>query len=143
MPKEAILMPMLALVGLTFLVWARMNHLRIAHIIAAKIDPDKYKLRSAYNDVPDKIMYPSENLMNLFEVPVLFYAAALSIYVTSHVDVYFVALAWAYVGLRYVHSIIHITYNHVMQRFTVHFVSTLVLWVLWARFVYILLSEGG
>lgn len=143
MPNEAIFMPMLALVVLTFLVWLRMYHLRIAYIITEKIDPRKYKSRSAYNDVPDKIMYPSENLMNLFEVPVLFYAAVLSIYVTSHVDVYFVVLAWAYVGLRYAHSFIHITYNNAMHRFNVYFVSTLILWVLWARFVYVLSSEGG
>lgn len=143
MPNEAIFMPMLALVVLTFLVWVRMYRLRIAYIITEKIDPRKYKSRSAYSDVPDKIMYPSENLMNLFEVPVLFYAAVLSIYVTSHVDVYFVVLAWAYVGLRYAHSFIHITYNNAMHRFSVYFVSTLILWVLWARFVYVLSSEGG
>ncbi len=143
MSQEAILVPMLAMVGLTFLVWARMYHLRIVHIVSGKLDPDKYKLKSAYGDVPDKVMYPSENLINLFELPVLFYAVVLSIYITKSTDGVFVVLAWAYVGLRYVHSFIHISYNRVVHRFTAYFVSSLILWFIWARLAYAVLTGSS
>jgi len=42
-----------------------------------------------------------------------------------------IALAWAYVALRVVHSLIHITYNHVLHRFLAFASSNFVLLALW------------
>lgn len=39
--------------------------------------------------------------------------------------------AWVYVGLRVLHSLIHLTYNHVIQRMLVFAASNVVLVALW------------
>jgi hypothetical protein len=49
--------------------------------------------------------------MNLLELPVLFYVACLSLYVTGRGDQTALAIAWIYVGLRALHSLIHLSYN--------------------------------
>ena len=48
--------------------------------------------------------------------------------------------AWAYFGLRVVHSLIHVTYNRVVHRFLVYVASTLLLFGMWAAFVARILS---
>ncbi|MCG6975098.1 MAG: MAPEG family protein [Acidiferrobacterales bacterium] len=138
MQQQSILLPMFALVGLTFLVWVRMYQLRIGYLRSNRINPDKYKLRQGYEGVPSSVMATSDNLMNLFEIPVLFYAAVLTLYITHTADSLFVIMAWTFVSLRIVHSAIHITYNRVVHRFTAYFIGTLVLWCIWARLVYTL-----
>lgn len=75
---------------------------------------------------------PSENLVNLFEIPVLFYVALIVLYVTDLSNGLYLGLAWAFVLLRYVHGFIHVTYNRVLHRFAVYFMGTLLLWVIWA-----------
>jgi len=50
-------------------------------------------------------------------------------------------LAWAYVGLRYIHSFIHITYNRVLHRFAVFVFSSVVLFALWVRLGWIILQS--
>ncbi len=77
------------------------------------------------------VALPSENLCNLFEVPVLFYAAILTLYTTGMANELYLVLASGYVVLRYIHSFIHITYNNVLHRFTAYVVSTLLLWSVW------------
>ena len=74
------------------------------------------------------------------ETPVLFYVACIIAFVTQHVDELLWILAAVYVGLRIIHSIIHCSYNNVMHRFKVYFVSSIVLWVLWAILAYRLFS---
>jgi hypothetical protein len=138
MQQQSILIPMFALVGLTFLVWARMYHVRIRYIVRNRIDVDNYKSRSGYADVPTEVMSASDNLINLFEAPVLFYAAILTIFLTGSADPAFQLMAWGYVGLRVAHTAVHITYNKVLHRFSAYFLSSLVLWAIWLRLTYIL-----
>ena len=73
----------------------------------------------------------ADNFRNLFETPVLFYAAALTIYAVHLSSPLYVALAWGYVALRLVHSLIHCTYNKVMHRLQAFIASFVVLWVIW------------
>ena len=139
MQQQSILLPMFALVGLTFLVWVRMYHLRIGYLRNNRINPEKYKLREGFEGTPSSVMATSDNLMNRFEMPVLFYAAVLTLYVTQTVDPLFVLMAWAYVALRIIHSGIHVTYNRVIHRFSAYVISTLILWCIWARLGYLLI----
>jgi hypothetical protein len=55
-------------------------------------------------------------------------------YVAGRVDPTALAVAWIYVGLRAVHSVIHLTYNNVLHRLTAYALSNLALAVLWALF---------
>ena len=73
--------------------------------------------------------------VNLFEVPVLFYVLCIAIAITGGSTPGFVAAAWTYVGLRALHSLIHVTYNHVIHRFLVYVSSTVLLFGMWAVFV--------
>jgi hypothetical protein len=136
--QQSILIPMFALVGLTFLVWVRMYYLRIGYLRSNRINPDKYKLREDYEGVPSPVMAASDNLMNLFEMPVLFYTAVLTLYITRTADPLFLIMAWTFVALRFLHSGIHVTYNRVVHRFAAYFVGSLLLWCIWARLVYTL-----
>jgi hypothetical protein len=72
--------------------------------------------------------------MNLLELPMLFYVLCLSLYVTERADSTACTLAWCYVGLRIVHSIIHNTYNKVVHRLIAFALSNFVLAASWIRF---------
>lgn len=80
----------------------------------------------------------SRNYSNLFEAPVLFYAIIILIYVSKLTDSVFVSIAWVYVGLRYLHSFIHIVPNIIMLRASVFGMSYACLLFLWVRFFWVI-----
>lgn len=82
---------------------------------------------------PPEVSKPSDNLKNLFEIPVLFYALALYLFVTGNVDTLHVACGWIFVIFRMLHSIVHCTFNHVMTRFGCYAISTAAVWVILIR----------
>ena len=84
--------------------------------------------------VPEPVRLPNRNYMNLLELPILFYVGCLALYVTDRADAVMCTLAWAYVALRALHSLIHLTYNNVIQRLSVFALSNFVLATLWIRF---------
>ena len=73
----------------------------------------------------------NDNLVNLLQMPVLFFVIALLLIVTSQVSGPQVALAWAYVAARVAHSIIHIAIKAVRARFLVHVLSNAILSAMW------------
>lgn len=118
--------------GLTFLVWVRLYQLRLGEMARKRIHAQ------ALANAADSVRLlsdtrASDNFRNLFELPVLFYAGVL---LAAHIgmsDMVSPALAWAFVGLRAVHSAVHCTFNHVMTRFVVYALATLALVALWVR----------
>src|SRR4051812_718245 len=109
-----LLAPLCAMVLLTFLVWVWMYYLRLTTIRKSGKNPqvlaDEAKAQALLKDVVN----PSDNFENLFEMPVLFYVAALTVLQAGLVDDIFIRMAWAFVGLRGVHSLIHCTYNRIV-----------------------------
>ena len=77
--------------------------------------------------LPYRLRYVTDNYNHLFEQPVLFYAVVVYIFLSNHSDSLHVQLAWGYVGLRVIHSIIHLTSNNVSWRATVFGLSSLCL----------------
>jgi len=78
--------------------------------------------------IPDKVNWKSHNYTHLVEQPTIFYATVFIVALTGTGDVWLnVWLAWAYVGLRIVHSLIQTLWNNVMVRFSVFVLSTLCL----------------
>ena len=69
--------------------------------------------------------------MNLLELPMLFYVVCVVLYVTAGATPLAVAVAWAYVALRVVHSIIHLSYNRVLHRLAAFTLSNAALVSLW------------
>lgn len=84
--------------------------------------------------------FPNRNLMNLLELPMLFYVVCLAFYITLSVDALAVALAWLYFALRVVHTLVHVTYNNVFHRLGAFAASAVVLGALWVRFAIALLQ---
>ena len=134
MPQTAIFGPVFATVFLTFIVWVYMYIRRISFINRNSISPKDLAVPGALAELsPPEVSNPSDNFKNLFEIPVLFYALALYLSVTSQVDATHVAAAWIFVVFRGFHSAVHCTINIVMLRFTLYLMSTLAVWFIAAR----------
>jgi hypothetical protein len=130
---QSILLPMLAQVGLTFLVWIYLYVTRLAEMGRKDIDPQRLASRSAGQALLTESAGPADNFRNLFELPVLFFLAVVLALVLLIQDDLLVQLAWAFVALRAVHSLIHCTYNRVLHRFVAYAASSLVLLLMWVR----------
>jgi hypothetical protein len=132
MNQYLILLPAVALVLLTAIVWCWMYFTRIREMRVKRIRPQRLADREEVTRLLKDVAGPANNLANLLEIPILFYAAVIILYVTGFANGYYLALAWAFVLSRYAHSFIHVTYNRVIHRFTVYFIGTILLWVMWA-----------
>ncbi|MGH8050222.1 MAG: MAPEG family protein [Arenimonas sp.] len=122
--------PAFVLVLLTISVMLRMLSTRIAQMKANKIHPQSISTSiELLAKMPDTRV--SDNFRNLFETPILFYTALLFATVTQQTSPLLIALAWLYVGLRVIHSLIQCSYNKVMHRFYVFLTSVAVLMALW------------
>ena len=135
-----ILMPAIALVAVTFVVWLGMYFTRLRYMRIHRIDPNDLGTRERAAKLLEAVSGPSDNLKNLFELPVLFYLLIVLLLDTGHANANFVSAAWAFVALRTLHSAIHCTYNDVTHRFTVYVMSSLVLWGMWIAFAFQLLG---
>ena len=134
MNAEAIFLPMLATMLLTAVVWFYMYARRIPAMKAAHIDVQTYTTPDKVAEhLPDAVNYSAYNLRNLFELPVLFYGVCLYLFVTDNVDAFYVVAAWAFFGLRALHSIVHCTSNRVMVRFYLYAGASLALWLMLGR----------
>jgi len=133
MARDMILWPMGGLALLTFIVLTLIPVRRFRAAFAGKVTAHDFKLGESAN-VPPYTSLANRNYMNLLELPALFYVICLMLYVTDRVDVLSYRLAWAYVGLRALHSVIHVTFNQVFVRLAVFALSNLVLMAMWILF---------
>jgi len=138
--QTIIFFPLLAQVFLTMLVWLWLYKTSIAEMRKKRIKPQALANHTDGAKILQSVIAPSDNFKNLFETPVLFYVAIITIYVTQMVDAMFVTLASVFVLFRYLHSFIHISYNRVIHRFSVYMVSTFTLWIIWLLISYRLLQ---
>ena len=123
-------LPMLALALLTFGVALVLLVRRTREMRARRIHPQSV---ASASDMASKLEdnRAADNFRNLFEAPVLFYAAMLAA-IALHGGAWgLLLLAWLYVALRLVHSVIHCTYNRVKHRFVAYLASMIVLFVIW------------
>jgi hypothetical protein len=129
-----ILHPMAALAALTFAVLLLIPVRRFRAGAAGQVSYDDFKYGESAR-VPPEVALPNRNMMNLLELPVLFYVACLTYFVAGRTDEWALLLAWAYVGLRIAHSAIHLTYNHVRHRLVAFAASNVALVMLWTNLV--------
>ena len=134
----SILTPVPALVCLSLLVWIWMYATRIPAMNRAKIDPKQAMHPGSLDTLPSSVRRVADNYNHLMEQPTIFYALAFYVSLAGIVDPLFIWLAWAYVGLRVVHTLIQCTFNAVPLRFLVFALSTFVLMVMAARAVLML-----
>jgi hypothetical protein len=86
------------------------------------------------------VITASRNFDNQFQMPMLFMFGVLLVLQFQLADLVFVVIGALYVALRLLHSIVHITSNHVRRRFNLFLLSCVVLWAFWIRFVLMLLG---
>jgi hypothetical protein len=124
-----------AMVFLTFFVFLVLAYRRIGGAIRGEYPKDYFKvLRSETGFVPPvKTEQAARNLINLFEVPVLFYTLVMILIWTQKTDSLSLALCWIFVACRYIHSFVHLGSNKVRIRFLSYFIGVLFLYSAWTR----------
>jgi len=134
MRAEAIFLPVCILALWTGAVLTMTGLRRILAVRAGRITSDAFRLGES-PEVPADVSLPNRNLMNLLEMPTLFYVVCIAAYVTHRVTPLMGILAWVYVGLRLAHSAIHLTANRVSVRLLAFALSNFVLLFLWIGFL--------
>ena len=137
MSGAAILQPMLAMMVLTAVVWFWLYAVRIPAMRKAQRPVQAYTTpETGTLQLPEEANYPSNNFKNLFELPVIFYALCLYLYLTGTAGQVDVIAAWAFFVFRAMHSAIHCTVNIVMARFATYAAAALALWLMLGRAVW-------
>jgi hypothetical protein len=126
-----------ALVALCFLVGLRLLYVRTIEMREKRVHP---QAASTSTQMAAKLqdVQAADNFRNLFEVPVLFYSLVACSLAMRHTPDWLVFGGWLFVGLRYVHSYIHCTYNKVMHRFPVFMLGLVLVSGMWAVFYFTL-----
>jgi len=135
---SSLLTPMLALIVWSLVMLAWTYAVRIPAIRKAGIDPAKAQEPTSLDGLPLKVRQVAYNYNHLMEQPTLFYALVAYSYLAGQQNGVNLILAWAYVALRVVHSLVQATVNLVLVRFGVFMAGTLVLAALAARDVWAL-----
>jgi len=129
-----ILVPLIALVLWSFVMWAWLYATRIPAIVKDKIVPDPYRPNEEFHArLPARVRWKADNYNNLMEQPTLFYAVVLTLAVIGEGAGLNAALAWLYVALRIAHSLVQAIVNIVTLRFAIFMAASVVLLVMALR----------
>jgi hypothetical protein len=129
-----ILWPTFALVAWIYCVWLWMYRDRFSHMKRTPPTAEDFSSGSKALRYFEPVEMPANNLRNLFEMPVLYFALVPLLLITHHANHLQVALAWAYVVLRVVHTLVQIVVKRVPLRFLVYVASCAVLLAMWVVF---------
>jgi hypothetical protein len=122
--------PMFAMVLLTATVLGILFRSRVRAVRDNQVPVTYFRLYQGAVE-PESIAKPARHFTNLFEAPVLFYAACLAAMAAGQVGTPMVALAWAYVATRVVHAYVHLGGNRLRLRMRAYFAGWLVLLAMW------------
>lgn len=128
-----ILQPAVALMAWTMIMWLWMYATRIPAMNAAKVDPDglaRDPSTTLDELLPASVQWKAHNYNHLHEAPTLFYAVCLVIAVSGAGNGTSALVAWVYVALRVLHSLVQATVNKVMVRFVLFSLSSIALMAL-------------
>jgi len=134
MRPETIFAPMSGLALWTGFIVFMVGFSRIRAVRAGRVGRGAFRLGES-PDVPADVTVWNRNLMNLLEMPLLFYVVSIAFYVTHQVTHRVVTLAWIYLALRLAHSLVHVTSNRTLVRLSCYAASNIVLLSLWIRFI--------
>jgi len=123
-----ILAPVVVLVAWSMVMWLWMYVTRLPAMKAASMKPDPQAPRGEQmSTLPARVRWKADNYNHLMEQPTVFYAVALSLALLGQGDGINLTLAWAYVGIRVVHSLLQALINKIELRFVLFALSSLVL----------------
>ncbi len=113
---------------------------RIPAMVRQKIAYDPRRpVEEFHSQLPPQVRWKADNYNHLMEQPTLFYAVALSLALLGADGAVNIALAWGYVGLRVIHSLVQATVNVIVVRFAIFMIATLVLLLMSIRAALIVL----
>jgi hypothetical protein len=131
-----ILKPAVVLMAWTMVMWLWMYATRLPAMGKAKVDPGRLVNDPEFTldrALPPQVQWKAHNYNHLHEAPTVFYAVAIVLAIIGQGDGLNAQLAWAYVALRVLHSLVQATVNNVMMRFAVFALSSLALIALIVR----------
>jgi hypothetical protein len=133
MVVSPMLTPVVVLVAWSLVMWLWLYATRLPAMSRAKVKLDpRLPPGELVGGLPAEVRWKADNYNHLMEQPTIFYAVALALAVAdmsagdagSGLNI---ILAWFYVILRIIHSLIQATVNIIMLRFAVFTLSTLCL----------------
>lgn len=138
------LLPVIVLALWTHVMWLWMYVTRIPAIRAAQMKLDPHVPRGdQMATLPSHVRWKADNYNHLMEQPTVFYAVAIVYALLTVGGGWPLRLAWTYVGIRIVHSLVQATWNKIEVRFSLFVLSTLVLIVMTVRALVLILSVMG
>lgn len=138
MSHSLFLYSILALMSWTFVMWFWMYATRIPAMLKANVDVEELSRTGAPLVLPPEVARVADNYNHLHEQPTLFYALVLCAAALGAIDDVQVYLAWAYVGMRVIHSLVQAIKNAITIRFGLFVVASMVLLALLLRTIYLL-----
>ena len=128
---QAFLTPVLLLVCWTLIMWLWMYVTRIPAMQKAGVDPDSARHPGTYGDkLPASVRSVADNYNHLHEQPTIFYALMIFAGLTGGGDTMMMYLAYGYVGIRVLHSLIQVLSPKVALRFLVFALGSILLFVM-------------
>lgn len=141
-PVTGILWPTFFLVALIYTVWFVMYVRRFGHMKRKPPTADDFATGETSLRYFQPVEMPANNLRNLFEMPVLYFAIVPLLIITHLANHLQVTLAWVFVVLRIVHSVIHASGGPVVARFSIYALSCAVLLAMWIGFAVDISAAG-
>jgi hypothetical protein len=126
-----------ALAAWTMIMWIWLYATRLPAMGRAKLDGKTMvgtTGKSLRDDLvasgEEKVSWVADNYNHLHEAPTVFYAVAIVLAMIGQGNGMNATIAWAYVGLRVLHSLVQVLSNRVIVRFVIFALSSLALMAL-------------
>jgi len=117
--------PVVALVGWSLLMWIWMYATRLPAVRRARMKLDPNAARGAQmSELPPNVRWKADNYTHLMEQPTIYYAIVLALVALGDSSGVTLALAWSYVVLRVLHSLLQSMINIIEVRFALFVLST-------------------
>ncbi len=127
-PTEATIWPMIAHVALIFCLYLLLSSRRMGAVREGRAQPDQFREN---REEPAESLVVKNAIANQFELPVLFYAVSILLYLVDADNTVTVAGGWLFVALRYAHAYVHVTSNRLRYRRPLFIAGFLVVMLLW------------
>ncbi len=138
--QTLIFLPMLVVVALAVIGFIYLVALR-ARTIRGRNVPLKFYVAFQGATEPEETAVAVRHYANLFEAPILFYAACVTVFALQDVSEAIYYTAWIYAVARTAQSVIHLSYNNVRHRALAFVLGWIALAVLWAQIARVVFSK--
>lgn len=138
--STVMLEPLVALLVLNSVMFFWMYATRLPAMFKLKMVSDpRLPAGQQMSELPPRVRWKADNYNHLLEQPTLFYAVVLILALAGAANEMNVMLAWGYVALRVVHSLVQVLWNKIEVRFVIFALSSLILIALIVRAAILLL----